>query len=321
MGKSNSPPQIPNLPASYQQGLQVYLQGLPRQLQQEQAYRNQYDPQRIQDQQNLQDQFGPTQYQQMIDAVQQLDPAYYNNRQQLGASVSSDLAAGTSLTPDEERATEQQVRGAQAARGNTYGGAAGDAEAYALGDRGQQLYNQRVQNMGMFLGLPGMAQEAQSVPPVSPDRSSAYVNPNAGYLGTQFALQNYQNALGASQLGNNNPWGTIGGAAGGIVGGYFGGPAGASAGGTLGNYFGNYVGGGSGGFSDARLKKNIKKVGVGPRGINIYKFAFKSHFTGPIAQDVEKKMPEAVHTDPVSGYKKVDYGKVGIPMMPVRGKV
>jgi hypothetical protein len=38
----------------------------------------------------------------------------------------------------------------------------------------------------------------------------AYVNPNAGFQGQQFQLQNYQNALGAYGLQNQqsggNPW-------------------------------------------------------------------------------------------------------------------
>ena len=47
------------------------------------------------------------------------------------------------------------------------------------------------------------------VQPVQAPRAFGYVNPNAGYQGQQFALQNYQNALGYNQLQggqSSNPW-------------------------------------------------------------------------------------------------------------------
>lgn len=64
-------------------------------------------------------------------------------------------------------------------------------------------------------------------------------------------------------------------------------------------------------FSDERLKKNIKKVGKLDNGLPVYSYGMKSGGPmqiGLLAQDVEKKMPDAVMTDPASGYKKVNYG-------------
>jgi hypothetical protein len=64
-------------------------------------------------------------------------------------------------------------------------------------------------------------------------------------------------------------------------------------------------------FSDERLKEDVEKVGK-VNGQNIYKFRYKSGGPmqlGVLAQEVEKKQPDAVKTDPVSGYKMVDYGK------------
>lgn len=64
-------------------------------------------------------------------------------------------------------------------------------------------------------------------------------------------------------------------------------------------------------FSDERLKENIQKVGH-VQGHNVYKFRYKSGGPmqlGLIAQDVEKKQPGAVKTDPQSGFKMVNYGK------------
>ncbi len=62
--------------------------------------------------------------------------------------------------------------------------------------------------------------------------------------------------------------------------------------------------------SDRRVKENIKKVGKTTDGQQIYSYKYKSG--GPIqlglmAQDVEKRNPDAVTT--VGGVKMVDYGK------------
>jgi hypothetical protein len=84
-----------------------------------------------------------------------------------------------------------------------------------------QFNQQGYQNLGSFLGQPSMAQLSGFIPPVSADRSSAYINPNAGFQGASYGLQNYQNLLGASQLGQNyggNPWMSALGAVGSTVG-------------------------------------------------------------------------------------------------------
>jgi len=65
-----------------------------------------------------------------------------------------------------------------------------------------------------------------------------------------------------------------------------------------------------GGFSDKRLKENIKLVGKTFDGQNIYSYNFKGHpqtEIGLIAQEVEKKHPEAVGL--AGGYKTVRYDK------------
>jgi hypothetical protein len=62
--------------------------------------------------------------------------------------------------------------------------------------------------------------------------------------------------------------------------------------------------------SDKRLKTDIHKVGKTDSGLNVYTYRYKSG--GPIqmgvmAQEVEKKIPEAVTTRP-DGMKAVYYG-------------
>jgi hypothetical protein len=66
-------------------------------------------------------------------------------------------------------------------------------------------------------------------------------------------------------------------------------------------------------WSDKRLKKNIKKVGnVGGHDIHEYRFKGQTKddpkTLGVMAQDVEKTRPDAVATDPETGFKKVNYG-------------
>jgi hypothetical protein len=75
-------------------------------------------------------------------------------------------------------------------------------------------------------------------------------------------------------------------------------------------------------FSDKRLKENVKAVGKTKDGQTIYEYNFKGdprRQRGLIAQEVEKKHPEAVHTHS-SGYKVVDYSKA-VPHMAGGGAV
>ena len=63
-------------------------------------------------------------------------------------------------------------------------------------------------------------------------------------------------------------------------------------------------------LSDRRAKKDIKKVGE-VRGLGLYDFKYKGSDKpqrGLMAQDVEKKVPDAVMTGR-DGFKRVDYGK------------
>ena len=61
--------------------------------------------------------------------------------------------------------------------------------------------------------------------------------------------------------------------------------------------------------SDKRLKKDIEPVGQGPAGVPVYKYRFKGALAGspkqqgPMAQDVQKVVPQAVSQIPGSGGK------------------
>ena len=71
-------------------------------------------------------------------------------------------------------------------------------------------------------------------------------------------------------------------------------------------------------FSDRRLKHDIKKIGEADNGLPIYTFKYKGDenqqtHVGFMADEVEKKNPDAVGLDP-SGYKTVDYDKAAQSM-------
>tara|TARA_R110002020_G_scaffold10785_5_gene40950 strand:- start:1742 stop:2935 length:1194 start_codon:yes stop_codon:yes gene_type:complete len=80
-------------------------------------------------------------------------------------------------------------------------------------------------------------------------------------------------------------------------------------------------------FSDRRLKDNIKRIGT-ENGHNLYEFNYlkggdpylnlvldtENTYIGVMADEVEKTNPEAITVDPESGYKMVDYNKIGVEM-------
>jgi endosialidase-like protein len=69
-------------------------------------------------------------------------------------------------------------------------------------------------------------------------------------------------------------------------------------------------------FSDKRIKEDVKDTGAKtPDKIPIKTFKFKhdpKHRTriGIVAQDAEKKRPDLVSYDPMTGLKRVDYGRI-----------
>jgi hypothetical protein len=312
MGQPKAPA-APNLNKAYKQGIKTYLQYNPQLLQAEQSARATYDPQRVQSQIDLQNQFGPTVYNQQLDALKQLDPQGTALRQQMGQDVSEDLANKYQIDPELEKQMTSQIRGAQEARGNTLGNDAVSAEGIMKGQLAQQLYQQRLTNAGSFLSEPTPEQQLALVSPVSPDRSSQYVNPNAGAQGQQGALNNYGNVLAQYQLsgGSRNPWASAGvGAASGALAGSSFGPYGAAAGGI--------IGGVGGYFSDARMKTDIRTHGLTKEGYPLKSFRYKGQtkrFLGVIAQDVQKIKPEAVRN--INGRLSVDYSMIEAPFFEI----
>jgi hypothetical protein len=66
-------------------------------------------------------------------------------------------------------------------------------------------------------------------------------------------------------------------------------------------------------LSDRRAKDDILPIGKLDSGLPVYSYRYKGSMLpqiGVMAQDVEKVAPHAVHTDPASGLKRVDYAAV-----------
>lgn len=159
-------------------------------------------------------------------------------------------------------------------------------------------------------------------------QQQAYQNQLAPYQGLQAQqglLQPTVNYMGASTPEQTiKTGGGLGGILGGIsniakmgsgIGSLFGG------GGFFGPGWGATQGAGWAGdtyMSDRRLKENIKYRGK-EKGHKVYEFNYRDNphtrYIGVIAQEVEETHPEAVTE--LHGYKRVNYGKIGVNFRPI----
>lgn len=141
---------------------------------------------------------------------------------------------------------------------------------------------------------------------------------NAGWdnLSKYLGMVGSIGGMGGSSSGTNT--GTTGGGGNSMFNNILG--AGSAAGGIMGGL-------GSMGFSDASMKKNVKKTGKTKDGDTTYKWdwnksaekeGMRGKGSGVLAQEVAKDKPEAVSKDPKSGRLKVDYDKVDVK--PVNAK-
>lgn len=122
-------------------------------------------------------------------------------------------------------------------------------------------------------------------------------------------------SLGGNLLGGGGGGSSMFGGGGNMFGGAGAGAgaagAGADAGFATGAGFAGDVGTMAAMMSDVRLKEDIAEVGALHDGTPVFSFRFKGTQTpqiGLMAQDIEQRVPEAVHETP-SGYKAVDYHK------------
>jgi hypothetical protein len=166
----------------------------------------------------------------------------------------------------------------------SFGAANKDARSkFALDSFGQgqdNFFQNRNQPLNEIIGLMSGSQ-IQRQPQISSNQPTIPTTDTAGLV-----MQDYQNRLGRSQMIGQNVGGVIAGLPG------------------LAGMFG---------LSDRRAKTDIKKVGKTGDGQNIYAYRYKGEakaaplHMGLMAQEVEKRKPEAVMTGP-DGLKRVHYG-------------
>jgi hypothetical protein len=216
------------------------------------------------------------------------------------------MASSQMVSPEERRAYQQTAREAASAAGRLGGNAAIASEVMGREDlmarkRAEAMQaQQNVFNAAQgFYTQPGL--QLLGSTPLSFQQGQNFVQSGLGAIGAgtpqlfdpavglnlgaaqrsnqlQAASANAQ-AQAAQGAGLMNALGTIGGAA--II------------------------------ASDRRLKTDIKKVGKTESGLPIYTYKYKGDNKtqmGVMAQDVEKKNPEAVSE--VGGYKAVNYKKI-----------
>jgi len=313
---SQPKPPTPNPAKDYKQSLKVYMKYLPQLLEGEQAARTKYDPMRVQQQLDIQKQYGSEMYGQQRAAIETLDPGYLGLRGQLGSTVGANLTAANKgqLPPGLNEAWNSMARASGVAHGNVAGAAPAAFEDVFKAQNLLNYQQQAQQNVGAYLAGSTPEQLATLVQPVTPDRTSQYVNPSAP---GQMAAPNYQNMLAAyaASGAGRNPWASsLSGAASGAIGAAAAGGYGA---GGYGIAAGAIVGGIGGYFSDARKKNHIEYVGRSPKGHPIYEFNYDEvpdqRFRGTIAQELLATCPEAC-TLGEDGFWRVDYSKTDIKM-------
>lgn len=158
------------------------------------------------------------------------DPIGFAIRENMGKQVNRELALGGAASDDELRQVQQRVRGQQSRLGNTMGVAAGVQEVMGQTGYQQQRQQQRLANAGSFLsGTTPLSQFGQlrgaqaGAAPFQPmNQTGIGVNPNAGAMGTQFALGRYgtQANIYQTQANQPNPWMQGLGLVAGVAGGY-----------------------------------------------------------------------------------------------------
>ncbi len=185
---------------------------------------------------------------------------------------------------------------------------AGNATAGALTGLNQAGLGNQVQGAGLAAAIPGLATQnastALSAANTAQNQPFANLAPYEGLLTPLAALGQQSQGTGTSTMTNNVPlWQQI---LGGVMGGA----------GAAGSLFGAPAGGASAAsgimslFSDERVKDNIAEVGALNDGTPVYSYNYTGDPVpriGLIAQDVEKRRPDAVTE--IGGIKAVDYGK------------
>lgn len=96
------------------------------------------------------------------------NPTAYATRDTLGQQITDELAKGGEMTPAQQRRYLEQVRGAQATRGNMLGDSAAFDEALQLTSYGDDLAQQRKTNALSFINSRDLSPTFQTIAAVNP---------------------------------------------------------------------------------------------------------------------------------------------------------
>jgi len=177
----------------------------------------------------VQQQYGPAFNTLAQQQLQQTDPTGYAARQQLANTVLQGLNNGSSLDPAYVTQLQQQIRGAQAARGNILGDAPANAEDLYVGNAGLALQQQNIQNALSYINSPTLASQYASLSgaqngaaPFAPQpypTTGVTLDANDPSIAEQYALGlynganntydsglNYSSSLYNTNVNAPNPW-------------------------------------------------------------------------------------------------------------------
>jgi hypothetical protein len=231
---------------------------------------------------------------------------------ELNKQAQSDLALGGNISPAEAYRQDQATRARFAASGTTGSNPSIFTEALNREQYGRQRLNERRAFAGQVQQM-GTSNAAQMGALWRPGGSfapyqagigigQAVTNPLLQYGSDLFSSN--QSAAGQESIAGANK---SAGTAGGIM-----------------STIGSIAGAAAMFASDQRLKKKIKDTGLKTiEGIPIKEGEYKTdpekkRFRFVMAQDVEKKVPQAVSTDSVTGMKFVDYSLIDAPFHEIR---
>lgn len=176
---------------------------------------------------DIQGKYGDQFVDQSLDQLRRADPTGFAIRDELGSQIQAQLASGGELTASEQRNVSQNVRSAQAARGNILGVGAATQEVLASDAARRNRQQQNFANASAFLsgatpqqqfGQVGAAQVGAA--PFAPVQFNpgSQLNGNAGIAGQNFAsnIFNTQAQLFQAQLNQPNPFMQAAGIVGGL---------------------------------------------------------------------------------------------------------
>ncbi len=153
-GSMNNLPTAPNYQGAWDEGFYKQFQATPWLANQEFELRQQYGPAYAKLAADMYAKNLPTYANANMATLRKIDPESIKGRKQLYGNVSGDLALGHSLRPEYLAEIQNDVRGAQTARGNYRGNAPISAEASVTAGQREQMYQQRLGNMMNFLRGP-----------------------------------------------------------------------------------------------------------------------------------------------------------------------